>query len=99
MTPEGKVKKKVLDLLISNGAYYVMPVTGGYGRSGVPDIIACLRGKFVAIECKAGDNKVTALQEKALFDIQKAKGFALVINESNMHDLEYLIKFIKGEKQ
>lgn len=99
MTPEGKVKKKVLNLLISNGAYYCMPVTGGYGRSGVPDIIACLNGKFLAIECKAGDNKITALQDKALADIQKAGGSALVINEDGIKDLEFLIKFIKGESK
>ena len=97
MTPEGKVKKKVLDLLTQHGAYYLMPVTGGYGRSGVPDIIACLHGRFLAIECKAGGNKTTALQDKALADIQKAGGSALIINEDNTKDLEFLIKFIKGE--
>lgn len=99
MTPEGKVKKKVLEMLTSNGAYYCMPVTGGYGRSGVPDIIACLHGKFLAIECKAGDNKPTALQEKALADIQKAGGSAMVINEDNFESLEFVIKFIKGESK
>ena len=99
MTPEGKVKKKVLEMLTSNGAYYCMPVTGGYGRSGVPDIIACLHGKFLAIECKAGDNKPTALQEKALADIQRAGGSALVINEDNLENLEFVIKFIKGESK
>ena len=99
MTPEGKVKKKVLEMLTSNGAYYCMPVTGGYGRSGVPDIIACFHGKFLAIECKAGGNKTTALQEKALADIQKAGGSALVINEDNFESLEFLIKFIKGESK
>ena len=99
MTPEGKVKKKVLEMLTSSGAYYCMPVTGGYGRSGVPDIIACFHGKFLAIECKAGGNKTTALQEKALADIQKAGGSALVINEDNFESLEFVIKFIKGESK
>ena len=99
MTPEGKVKKKVLEMLTSNGAYYCMPVTGGYGRSGVPDIIACLHGKFLAIECKAGGNKTTALQEKAIADIQKAGGSAMVINEDNFESLEFVIKFIKGESK
>lgn len=97
MTPEGKVKKKVLEMLTANGAYYCMPVTGGYGRSGVPDIIACLHGKFLAVECKAGKGKTTALQEKALADIQKAGGSAIVINEDNFEALEFVIKFIKGE--
>jgi Holliday junction resolvase len=97
MTPEGKVKKKVLQILTEHGAYYTMPVTGGYGRSGVPDIIACYRGKFLAIECKAGSNKPTALQEKALNDIRTAKGFALVINEDNVDSVLDTINFINGE--
>lgn len=97
MTPEGKVKKKVIELLTSSGAYYCMPVTGGYGRSGVPDIIACFQGKFLAIECKAGKNVPTALQEKTLEDIRNAGGSALVINEDNFESLEFVIKFIKGE--
>ena len=97
MTPEGKVKKKVLEMLTASGAYYCMPVTGGYGRSGVPDIIACLHGKFLAVECKAGKGKTTALQEKALADIQKAGGSAMVVNEDNFEALEFVIKFIKGE--
>ena len=40
MTPEAKVKKKVVAVLKQHKAYYFYPVTGGYGRSGVPDVIA-----------------------------------------------------------
>jgi len=54
MTPEAKVKKVVASQLRSLKAYYFYPVTGGYGKSGVPDIIGCYRGKFFGIECKAG---------------------------------------------
>jgi Holliday junction resolvase len=54
-TPEAKVKAKVVAQLKTLGAYYFYPVTGGYGGSGVPDIVGCLRGTFFAIECKAGN--------------------------------------------
>lgn len=84
MTPEAKVKKKVVTMLKDAGAYYFYPVTGGYGRSGVPDIVACLDGNFVGIECKAGKNKPTPLQKKNLDEILSAGGVALVINENNM---------------
>ena len=53
MTPEKKVKIKVKKILDKLGAYHCMPSTGGYGASGVPDIIACYKGRFVGIECKA----------------------------------------------
>tara|TARA_B100001094_G_C18037971_1_gene723571 strand:+ start:366 stop:650 length:285 start_codon:yes stop_codon:yes gene_type:complete len=91
LTPEAKVKKKVVAQLKSLGAYYFYPVTGGYGMSGVPDIVACYRGKFFGIECKAGKNKPTALQEKNLKDIAKAGGVAIVINEENMDEVELLL--------
>jgi len=84
MTPEAKVKKKAVQILKEMGAYYFYPVTGGYGRSGVPDIIVCYKGLFVGIECKAGKNKPTPLQEKNMEDIRRAGGTALVINEDNV---------------
>lgn len=87
MTPESKVKKVVVQQLKLMGAYYFYPVTGGYGRSGVPDIVGCYEGKFFGIECKAGSNKPTALQRKNLEDISKQNGLALVVNEHNMWDV------------
>ena len=53
MTPEKKVKNKVVAILKEHKAYYFYPMTGGYGRSGVPDIVGCYRGIFFGIECKA----------------------------------------------
>ena len=91
MTPEAKVKKVVAKQLRSLKAYYFYPVTGGYGKSGVPDIIGCYRGKFFGIECKAGGNKPTALQEKNLKDITTSEGMAFVVNEENMHDIAELL--------
>ena len=49
MTPEGKVKQVVGRKLKQLGAYYFFPATGGYGRSGVPDIIGCLDGMVFGI--------------------------------------------------
>jgi len=86
-TPEGKVKKVVTEQLKQLGAYYFSPMTGGYGKSGVPDIIACYNGYFFGIECKAGNNKPTALQDKNLDDIEHTGGFSFVINEDTMDKL------------
>ena len=88
MTPEAKVKKKVVAQLKEMGAYYFYPVTGGYGASGVPDIVGCYKGIFFGIECKAGGNKPTALQEKNLTDIRMQRGIAVVINEKNISSVQ-----------
>jgi len=92
MTPEKKVKQKVVAILKELGAYYFYPFTGGYGNSGVPDIIVCYRGRFLGIECKAGKGKTTALQDKNLAQIESCGGLALVINENNVSDLKSLIE-------
>lgn len=84
MTPEAKVKKQVTRQLDDMGAYYFYPVTGGYGKSGVPDIVGCYQGLFFGIECKAGKNKPTPLQDINLKEIRKAGGMDMVVNEDNV---------------
>ena len=91
MTPEGKVKRVVVKQLKELGAYYFFPMTGGYGKSGVPDIIGCYEGKFFGIECKAGKNKPTALQLKNIKDIRDNNGIAIVVNEKNISDVETML--------
>jgi Holliday junction resolvase len=91
MTPEAKVKEKVKKILKEVGSYYFMPATGGYGKSGVPDIVACHKGKFYGIECKAGNNKPTALQYKALRDIEIAGGVALWVNEETVNSVKQIL--------
>ena len=98
MKPEAKVKKVVVRQLKLLGAYYFYPVTGGYGASGVPDIVGCYKGKFFGIECKAGSNKPTALQLKNLKDIELAGGIAVVCNENNMNIVEDLLNW-SGDRQ
>ncbi len=93
-TPEVKVKKVVSQALKEMQAYVVKPVTGGFGNSGVPDLLVCVSGRFVGIECKAGGNKPTALQLHNLNAIELAGGIALVIDESNMH----LVKQFIGDR-
>ena len=95
MTPEGKVKAQVKKLLDSHKVYYFMPATGGYGRSGIPDFICCSKGKFMAIECKAGNGRLTALQTRELTRIDAAGGDTVVVRESSMDNF---IKFLGGFK-
>jgi Holliday junction resolvase len=94
MTPENRVKGVVVNQLKELGCYYFFPATGGYGKSGVPDIICCHNGKFLAIECKAGKNKPTALQLINIDAIQEAGGTAIVINETNIDTLQEILNTI-----
>jgi hypothetical protein len=90
-TPEGKVKAAVVQQLRALGVYYFSPVTGGFGRSGVPDIVACYNGMFVGIECKAGKNQPTQLQLANLQSIAANGGLALTVNETTMRNVASMI--------
>ena len=93
-TPESKVKKQVKKILDDLGAYHFSPMTAGYGKSGVPDIIACYKGCFIGIECKAGKNEPTLLQIHNMKEIQRNQGLAIVINEGNIQELLTQLKEI-----
>jgi hypothetical protein len=95
MTPEKKVKMKVVEILKGFGAYYFYASTGGYGASGVPDIIGCYKGRFFGIECKAGKGKTTALQDKNIAQIIAQGGLAIVVNEDNIEDVNRLLRQIE----
>jgi hypothetical protein len=90
MTPEAKVKAKIHAALKAQGAYAVNYIGGLHANNGTPDILACLDGRFIGIEAKAGGNKPTELQLVNLRKIHVAGGLALVINETNLELLNDL---------
>lgn len=94
-TPESKVKDKLRRYLTQLGIYHFMPPANGFGRAGIPDIIGCYNGQFVAFECKAGKGKTTALQEREIGRIQSAKGWAFIITELNVDHVEELLRMEK----
>lgn len=51
---------------------------GAMQRAGIPDLIGCIHGHFIAIEVKHPDAKrgLTRLQESTLEAIQRAGGLA-----------------------
>lgn len=97
MTPEAKTKQRVRKILADAEVYHFNPFGGGYGRAGIPDIVACVNGFFLAIECKAGKGKTTALQDRELEDIRAAGGMALVVYDdiediTRLADILWLLK-------
>jgi hypothetical protein len=90
------VKDKVVKLLKKHDAYYFYPVASGYGATGVPDIVACLRGKFIGIECKANGGQPTALQSKNLSEIASNGGCAVLVDESGLGSLGMMLEALAG---
>lgn len=96
-TPEGKVKKKLIDFLKSLGGdcFYYMPVQNGMGQSGIPDIMAIIKGVPFAFECKATPKQhPTVLQAYALDRIHKARGVAWVVDCENVELVKNSVELI-----
>ena len=98
-TPEKKVKDAVKAILQKYGVYYVFVPANGYGRSGVPDILCSVQGLFLAIECKAGGNKPTALQIREIEEVRRSGGYAAIVNEHNLEEFEEFLGTIIREAQ
>lgn len=97
-TPEGKVKAKVKALLKSKGLWYFMPATGGFGASGVFDIVTIVAGRFVGIECKSDPSKrPTDLQTRCAQAADAAGGVAMLVHCDNIKVLETNIDRISDD--
>ncbi len=81
--------KKIKDL------FYWKEHGGQYGTAGIPDIIVCYKGRFMALECKVGNNKPTVLQEMTIKQISKAGGYAIVVR--SLDDVKNAIETISKE--
>ena len=73
-TPEGYEKDKIKKYLDSIGAWYFCPYMAGFGKRGVPDIVACIYGRFWGIEVKREGKKPTPIQRRRMDEIIKEGG-------------------------
>lgn len=82
MTPEGRVKKRLKDVLEQYGdkVYQFWPMQNGMGAPAL-DVIICFNGRFLSIELKAGKKQMTDRQENTAGHIRTAGGMTLLINE------------------
>lgn len=95
LTPEGKVKlaiKRKLTAWKKDGIaiWWFWPQSGIYGKSGVPDLILCVEGQFLAFEVKAHGNTPTEKQAVTLDDIGSAGGEATWVD--NVEEFETLCR-------
>ena len=87
-TPEGRIKKRLTEMLKRHKVWYFFPGNNGFGKSGLPDIIAIIRGRFVGIEVKADrTKKPTELQVQCGAKIQGAGGWWMVVCDQESLDM------------
>ena len=71
---------------------------GGLAPAGIPDIIACINGRFVGIEVKAENGRPSPLQLDKIAEINASGGYGVIVKPSRWNALQAdLIAISRGE--
>ncbi len=92
MTPEKKFELKVKEFLTSKNIYYFKIWGGGFQRAGLPDIVACINGRFVGIEIKSDTGRPSELQKYNLNAITKSKGLAVLLYPKDFAEFKKFVE-------
>lgn len=78
MQPEYRIVQNIKKLIRTRGGWCVKIHGGPYQDAGTPDILACYKGRFVAIEVKTSRGVVRPEQRAAQRAITGSGGYALI---------------------
>lgn len=91
---ETPFKELVEKWLNQNGSWYIKYWAGArYTKEGIPDILACINGRFVGMELKGTDGRPKLLQLKKLKQIREAGGIGVLLYPE---DFDYFKAFLEG---
>ena len=74
MARESKLQKKCIDYLKSKKIYHLNLYGDGFSGKGKPDLLACIKGRFVAFELKVGSNDLQDDQKLHRIWIKRSGG-------------------------
>lgn len=79
--PEGKLVKKIKELVVEHGGrpFKIHGSDEGFQEVGIPDLLWCVRGRFVGAEVKQPGAQLRPAQRRILHEIYEAGGVAAVI--------------------
>jgi hypothetical protein len=87
--------KKFLE---DEGCWFVKFFANAYTKSGVPDILCCCNGYFVAVEGKAPNGRPSELQKYNIRKINSGShGFGVILYPNDFDDFKTMIAFLKDD--
>ena len=100
MAAEKQFENKIKAELHRRGAWKVKFFANAYTPSGIPDVIACYKGRFLGIEVKGGSSYgLTDLQKYNLKKIREAGGIGICVYPSGWQQfLNLLDRLDAGER-
>lgn len=97
MAGEKQFENKVKRFLKEQGVYYLKYWAGAvYTKSGIPDLLICCEGVFIAVELKAKNGKPSDLQLFNLRKIERAGGFSFLLYPDKFESFkQFIIQLVK----
>lgn len=93
MAAEKNFENRVKAFLKDQGCWFIKYWGGGqFTKAGVPDLLVCCNGHFLAIELKGPTGKPSPLQLHTIEEIKKAGGTALVLYPKDFDKFKELVK-------
>ena len=92
MAQEKQFENKIKKYLSDNNIWHVKYFANGFTKSGIPDILACCNGHFLAIEVKAENGRPSELQRYHIEEIRQSGGHAVIVKPSQFEELKELIE-------
>lgn len=93
---EKNFENRIKQFLKEEGCYFIKYWGGGnYTKTGVPDLLICCNGHFVAVEVKGPKGRPSELQLWNIEQIRKAGGYADVLYPEDFESFKRFIKELK----
>lgn len=93
---EKTITNQILKYLKSEPECFAFKEHGGiYGVSGIPDIICCYKGKFMAFEVKTTQGRLSKLQEITIKRINESGGMAFKV--TSLQEVKNILKGVMPE--
>lgn len=98
---ESELQTDMINYLKSKGIYNININPGRFMRAGIPDLICCVKGLFVAIEVKRpdGKGKLSKLQEINIEQIKESGGVAIAFSSYELFKILIDEIWNMGEKR
>lgn len=97
MAAEKQFENQIKKYLTEQGIWYVKYFANGFTKSGIPDLLVCCNGHFLAIEVKAENGKPSELQLHHIAKIKESGGHAVIVKPSQFDELKKLIERLMNE--
>lgn len=94
MNKETKIMRDIINYL-KDRKIWTLRVNADSSTVGIPDIIACYRGRLVGLEVKTDTGKPTEIQKRTIDEIVKNGGFGGF--PTSIADVEFILRKVDAE--